>query len=454
MPSLSPLDGRYAAKIAPLTPYFSEDGLFRYRVQVEVEWVIFLCNTVKLRGTKVLNSAQQSALRSLYTKFTQESVATIKKFEATTKHDVKAVEYFLREKLAAMPLRHLHPFIHFACTSEDVNNLAYALMLKESVTHCMLPKVREVHNHLLALVKFSATVPMLARTHGQPASPTTMGKELLVFVTRLDRQFAQIVSQPYLGKMNGAVGNFNAHFVADSKLKWINLSKKFVQSLGLTWNPVTTQIEPHDFIAEICDNWRRVNTILVDCARDIWGYISVGYFIQKTVKGEVGSSTMPHKVNPIDFENAEGNFGLANALFGHFSEKLPISRWQRDLTDSTVLRNLGVAFGYTFLAFQSLLQGIVKLQLDEHRVASDLAAHPEVLAEAIQTVLRVHGVADAYEQLKAYTRGKPLTLEQLRDFVDGLSFPAAVKKQLQKLTPASYSGVASELVSLYLKNSL
>lgn len=452
MPSLSPLDGRYAAKIAPLTPYFSEDGLFKYRVQVEVEWLIFLCNTVKLSGTKTLNAAQLSALRVLYTKFTQESVAAIKKFEATTKHDVKAVEYFLRGKLSKMPW--MHPFIHFACTSEDINNLSYALMVKEAVLHCILPKARELHNHLLALVKAYADTPMLARTHGQPASPTTVGKELLVFVSRLDRQFAQIVAQPYFGKINGAVGNFNAHAVAYPKVNWVSMSKKFVQSLGLTWNPLTTQIEPHDFIAEICDNWRRVNTILIDCARDIWGYVSLGYFVQKTVKGEVGSSTMPHKVNPIDFENAEGNFGLANALFGHFSEKLPISRWQRDLTDSTVFRNLGVAFGYTFLALQSMMQGVLKLQLDEKRVVADLEAHPEVLAEAIQTVLRAHGVADAYEQLKSYTRGKPLTLEQMRSFVDGLKLPKDVKKQLRGLTPASYSGVAAELVTDYLKNIL
>jgi adenylosuccinate lyase len=383
-------------------------------------------------------------LERIVAEFGEADAQRVKEIERTTNHDVKAVEYFLRERIASTPeLARAAEFVHFACTSEDINNLAYALMLRDLRAEVLLPEVDGVSQGIRTLAERFAEQPMLARTHGQPASPTTLGKELAVFVGRLMRQRRLIASVEILGKFNGAVGNYNAHFAAWPAVDWEGLCRGFVESLGLAWNPCTTQIEPHDWIAELCDALARTNRVLVDFSRDVWGYISLGYFRQRAVEGEVGSSTMPHKVNPIDFENAEGNLGVANALLQHLSEKLPISRWQRDLTDSTVLRNVGAAAGHCLLGYQSLRRGLGKLELDRARLEADLDASWEVLAEAIQTVLRRHGVADAYERLKALTRGRAIDRDALLRFVDGLPLPEDEKKRLRALTPATYVGNAA-----------
>ena len=444
--ALSPLDGRYAAKADALRPIFSEYGLIKRRVQVEIEWLLALAAHPGITELPPYTASTQSALKKIAGSFLVEDAARIKQIEATTNHDVKAVEYFIKERIGDTPeLAQAKEFVHFACTSEDINNLSYALMLRDARDAVLLPALDKLIAKLRELAHANAALPMLSRTHGQTASPTTLGKELANVVARLQRQRAQLVAIEIPAKINGAVGNFNAHAIAYPDVDWRALSKQFVESIGLQWNEYTTQIEPHDGIAELCDCARRINTILTDLARDVWGYISLGYFRQQLKAGEVGSSTMPHKVNPIDFENAEGNFGLANALFGHFSEKLPISRWQRDLTDSTVLRALGTAFGHTLVAFDALQRGLHKLQVNEARLAADLDASWEVLAEAIQTVMRRHGLPEPYEQLKALTRGKGITRESLRAFILDLDLPDAARQRLLELTPATYTGLATGL---------
>lgn len=443
---LSPLDGRYAEKVTELTPIFSEAGLIRSRIWAEVEWLIFLCNTLKLEGTAYLEKAEVDALRKLYLQFQDEFVTEVKEIEKTTNHDVKAVEYFLQKVLKVLKREELIPFIHFACTSEDINNLAYAQMMKAGLFTVLFYQMEAILKSFQDLAAEHRKVPMLAHTHGQPATPTTVGKEFKNIGARLFRQYEQLKKGEILGKINGATGNFNAHAVAYPGVDWAAASRKFVEeALGLTWQRYTTQIEPHDYLAEIFDNLRRFNIILIDASRDIWSYISMGYFKQKVVAGEVGSSTMPHKVNPIDFENAEGNLGLANALFTHFSEKLPLSRMQRDLTDSTVLRNIGVSFGYSLLAYKSLFKGLGKLEINEARLAEDLEDNWAILAEPIQTVLRRYGATDAYEQLKELTRGHEVTQQTIHDFVKTLKIPDDAKKRLLELTPASYIGLAAEL---------
>ncbi|MBC6941781.1 MAG: adenylosuccinate lyase [Xanthomonadales bacterium] len=444
--ALSPLDGRYAAKTAALRPIFSEAGLMQRRVLVEVQWLAALAAEPAIGEVAALSARARAALLALACEFGEADAARIKDIEHTTNHDVKAVEYFIKERIAAdAELAACREFVHFACTSEDINNLAYALMLRDAREQVLLPALGGVIDALRAMAHAHAALPMLSRTHGQTASPTTLGKELANVVARLERQRRQIAAVELSGKINGAVGNYNAHVVAYPEVDWPALSRRFVESLGLVWNPYTTQIEPHDCIAELGDALRRANTILVDLARDLWGYISLGYFRQQLKAGEVGSSTMPHKVNPIDFENAEGNFGLANALLEHFSAKLPISRWQRDLTDSTVLRALGTAFGHTQIALDALARGLAKLQAAPDRLAADLDASWEVLAEAVQTVMRRHGLPEPYEQLKALTRGHGITREALQDFIGGLALPDAARERLLALTPATYTGQAAQL---------
>ena len=446
--ALSPLDGRYAGKTAGLRPIFGEAGLMRRRVQVELEWLLALAAEPGIPEVAAFTPAARDALLSIGNGFSEEDAARIKQIEATTNHDVKAVEYFIKEKVAGnAELAAAKEFIHFACTSEDINNLAYALMLRDARDGVLLPALDAVASRLRAMAHEHAALPMLSRTHGQTASPTTLGKELANVVARLERQRRQIASIEITGKINGAVGNYNAHEVSYPEVDWPALARSFVERLGLVFNPYTTQIEPHDCIAELGDAIARANTILLDLARDIWGYISLGYFRQVLKAGEVGSSTMPHKVNPIDFENAEGNLGLANALFGHFSAKLPISRWQRDLTDSTVLRALGTAFGHTQVALDALLRGLGKLNANPDRLAADLDASWEVLAEAVQTVMRRYGLPEPYEQLKALTRGHGITREALRTFVEGLALPAEAKRRLLELTPAGYTGRAARLAA-------
>ncbi len=444
--ALSPLDGRYAAKSAPLAPIFSESGLMRRRVLIEAEWLIALSDEQKIAEVPRFSDEARRALRALATGFSLEDAQRIKAIEATTNHDVKAVEYFVKEKLRGnAELAPVLEFVHFACTSEDINNLAYALMLRDLREAALLPALDATIKTLRGLAHANAEVAMLSRTHGQIASPTTLGKEIANVVARLTRQRDQIARIELLGKINGAVGNYNAHVVAYPEVDWPALAQRFVASLGLVPNPYTTQIEPHDFIAELCDVARRANIVLVDLCRDVWSYISLGYFRQATKAGEVGSSTMPHKVNPIDFENAEGNFGIANALLGHFSEKLPISRFQRDLTDSTVLRSLGTAFGHAHIAFDALKRGLAKLEVDPARIAHDLDGATEVLAEAVQTVMRRYGLPEPYEQLKALTRGRGITREALREFVATLALPEDAKRRLIELTPATYTGLAAKL---------
>jgi len=446
--ALSPLDGRYAAKTETLRPIFSELGLMHRRVLVELHWLLALSDEAAVVEVPALSDAARSELLAIGERFSEDDGARIKAIERTTNHDVKAIEYFIKEKVAAnAELAAVKEFIHFACTSEDINNLAYALMLRDARDGVLLPALDGVVARLRELAHAHAAQPMLSRTHGQTASPTTLGKEIANVVARLERQRRQIAAVEISGKINGAVGNYNAHVVAYPEVDWPAFSRRFVESLGLAWNPYTTQIEPHDFIAELGDAVRRVNTILIDWSRDVWGYISLGYFRQSLKAGEVGSSTMPHKVNPIDFENAEGNFGLANALFAHFAEKLPISRWQRDLTDSTVLRALGTAFGHTQIALDALLRGLNKLNAAPERLDADLDASWEVLAEAVQTVMRRYGLPEPYEQLKALTRGQGITREALREFVTHLDLPPPVRQRLLDLTPASYSGLAAALAN-------
>ena len=444
--ALSPLDGRYAAKTAALRLIFSELGLMQRRVLVEVRWLLALADEPRITEVAPLSTAARDTLLAIANDFSVSDGERIKAIERTTNHDVKAVEYFIKEKIAGdKELGAAKEFIHFACTSEDINNLAYALMLRDARDAVLLPALDGVASTLRAMAHEHAARPMLSRTHGQTASPTTLGKEIANVVARLERQRKQIGAVELTGKINGAVGNYNAHVVAYPEVDWASFSKRFVESLGLVWNPYTTQIEPHDCIAEIGDATRRANTILIDFARDVWGYISLGYFRQTLKAGEVGSSTMPHKVNPIDFENAEGNFGIANALFEHFSAKLPISRWQRDLTDSTVLRALGTAFGHTQIALDALARGLGKLSANPDRLAADLDASWEVLAEAVQTVMRRYGLPEPYEQLKTLTRGQGITRDALREFVDKLDLPADAKQRLLDLTPATYAGLAPSL---------
>ena len=446
--ALSPLDGRYAGKTAALRPIFGEAGLMQRRVQVELRWLLALAAEPAIAEVPAFAQPARAVLLSIGTDFSEADAARIKQIEATTNHDVKAVEYFIKEKVAGnAELATAKEFIHFACTSEDINNLAYALMLRDARDGVLLPALDAVISKLRAMAHEHAALPMLSRTHGQTASPTTLGKELANVVARLERQRRQIAAVEITGKINGAVGNYNAHVASYPDVDWPALARAFVEDLGLVFNPYTTQIEPHDCIAELGDAVRRTNTILVDLARDIWGYISLGYFRQVLKAGEVGSSTMPHKVNPIDFENAEGNFGLANALFEHFSAKLPISRWQRDLTDSTVLRALGTAFGHTQIALDALLRGLGKLTANPERLAADLDANWEVLAEAVQTVMRRYGLPEPYEQLKALTRGHGITRETLRDFIAKLDLPADARQRLLELTPATYTGLAASLAT-------
>ena len=444
--ALSPLDGRYASKVEPLRPIFSEFGLMHRRVHVEIEWLLALAADAQIVELPAFTGSQIKALKAIATDFNVEDGARIKAIEATTNHDVKAVEYFIKEKLSAdASLKQALEFVHFACTSEDINNLSYALMLHDAREQVLLPMFDSVIEQLRELSHTNAALPILSRTHGQTASPSTLGKEIANVVARLQRQRKQLAAVEISGKINGAVGNYNAHAITYPEVDWQQFSQRFIDSLGLEVNAYTTQIEPHDGVAEYCDAVRRANIILIDLARDIWGYISLGYFKQTLKAGEVGSSTMPHKVNPIDFENAEGNFGLANALLGHFAEKLPISRWQRDLTDSTVLRALGTAFGHTLIALESLKKGLGKLTVNADRLAADLDASWEVLAEAVQTVMRRYGLPEPYEQLKALTRGQGITRESMHTFISGLDLPADAKQRLLVLTPGSYIGLADEL---------
>ena len=449
--ALSPLDGRYAGKVDALRPIFSEYGLIKARVKVEVEWLLALAADPGIVELKPFSDAASARLRALADGFSVEDAARVKAIEATTNHDVKAVEYFIKERLqddASELVQELGPaleFVHFACTSEDINNLSYALMLNEARLSVLLPKLDALIEKLRAMAHEHAALPMLSRTHGQTTSPTTVGKELANGVARLQRQGEVLAGLPMPGKINGAVGNYNAHVASYPDIDWPAFSRHFVESLGLDWQPYTTQIEPHDGVAELCDVSRRIDTIAIDLCRDIWGYISQGYFKQAVKAGEVGSSTMPHKVNPIDFENAEGNFGIASALFEHFAIKLPVSRWQRDLTDSTVLRALGTAFGHMLIGFDALQRGLNKLSVNPERLAADLDGSWEVLAEAVQTVMRRHGLPNPYEQLKALTRGHGITEASMRAFIEGLDLPADAKQRLLAMTPGRYTGLAEQL---------
>ena len=445
--ALSPLDGRYQSKLASLTHYFSEYGLIRYRLRVELEWFKALSAEPALREIATFSAATMSALDQIVAEFSEADATAVKAIEAETNHDVKALEYWLKRKLVDLPdALAVAEFIHFACTSEDINNLAYGLMVRDAREAVMVPAINSIVAQLRALAQRHADVPMLSRTHGQAATPTTLGKEMANVVHRLERALARLAAVSLTGKINGAVGNYNAHLAAYPDFDWENFARKFVANIGLEFNHYTTQIEPHDSLAELFDAMARFNTILIDLNRDGWGYISLGYFKQKVKAGEVGSSTMPHKVNPIDFENSEGNLGLANALLRHLSDKLPISRWQRDLSDSTVLRNIGVAFGYSLLAYDSCLKGLGKLEVNPAKLAEDLDANWEVLAEPIQTVMRRYGVANPYEQLKELTRGKAkLSREDFAAFISTLAIPENAKQALLALTPASYLGKAAEL---------
>ena len=441
--AVSPIDGRYGAKTDMLRTVFSEYGLIRYRVLVEVRWLQHLAANPDIVEVAPFSKDATALLNGLVDNFTIEHAERVKEIERTTNHDVKAVEYLIKETIADnAELLAVSEFVHFACTSEDINNLSHALMLKEGRDDIVVPALQAIHGQLTAMAVEFADVAMLARTHGQTASPTTVGKEMANVAYRLQRQLVSITAVPLLGKINGAVGNYNAHISAYPDLDWPAISQAFIESLGLEFNPYTTQIEPHDYMAELFDGLARSNTILIDFARDIWGYISLGYFKQKTIAGEVGSSTMPHKVNPIDFENAEGNLGIANALYGHLSAKLPVSRWQRDLTDSTVLRNMGVGLGYSMIAYASLDKGIGKLQLNKERLGVDLDAAWEVLAEPIQTVMRRYGIEEPYEKLKALTRGNVMDQATIQRFIDTLEIPQEAKTALKAMTPASYVGNA------------
>ena len=446
--AISPIDGRYASKVSELTECFSEYALLKNRVKVEVVWLINLCAEPAIAECRNLTKDEEQTLRQIVTDFTPIEAEKIKKIESVTNHDVKAVEYYLKEQIDGTTLEDISEFIHFSCTSEDINNLSHALMLKDGLA-ALIPQQEKIILELSNLAREFKEVPMLARTHGQTASPTTIGKELAVFAQRLQKQSDRIIAIELLGKLNGAVGHFNAHLSAYPEVDWIGLSKKVIETeLQLTQNLFTTQIEPHDYMSELFDVMARWNTILIDFNRDIWTYISMGYFGQKTIKGEIGSSTMPHKVNPIDFENSEGNCGLANAILQHLSAKLPISRLQRDLTDSTVLRNMGVGFGYSMIAYKSTLKGISKLKLNEQNLAADLDSAWEVMAEPIQTVMRKAGIEKPYEKLKELTRGQKIDQNTIRNFVEGLELHPADKQRLLDMSPASYTGIANKIVDL------
>ena len=444
--AVSPIDGRYAGKTASLRELFSEYALIRNRLIIEVHWLQCLAADPQITELAAFSSAANEFLSEIITGFDESQAQRVKDIEATTNHDVKAVEYFLKEKLEVdAELRQASEFVHFACTSEDINNLSYALMLKDARAQIRAEWLGDIVSALNTLAQQHSHQPMLSRTHGQPASPTTLGKELANVVDRIERQIQGLDRVQILGKMNGAVGNYNAHVAAYPEVDWESLTRDFVRSLGLEWNRYTTQIEPHDYMAELFHAFSRINTILIDLCRDVWGYISLGYFKQRAVESEVGSSTMPHKVNPIDFENAEGNCGLANALFTYLAAKLPVSRWQRDLSDSTVLRNIGVGFAHSIIAYQSLLKGLGKLEVNQHVLDHDLQQTWEVLAEPVQTIMRRYGVESAYEKLKAVTRGTGIDAETLHTFINDLDIPAAEKQRLIDMTPASYTGVASAL---------
>lgn len=444
--AISPIDGRYGDKTANLRSIFSEFGLIRHRILVEIRWLQALAAETNIVEIQPFSSNAVQILNSIIENFSLEDAARVKAIERTTNHDVKAVEYLIKEKIFHIKeLAESSEFVHFACTSEDINNIAYALMLRESRFLVLLPQMEAIIVAIRNLAHTYAARPMLARTHGQPASPTTLGKELANFVYRLQRQRETVEEIPIFSKINGAVGNYNAHQCAYPTVDWQDFTQRFITSLGLEWTPYTTQIEPHDGLAELFQAIIRFNTVLLDLCRDLWGYISLGYFRQRVITGEVGSSTMPHKVNPIDFENAEGNLGLANALLDHLARTLPISRWQRDLTDSTVLRNLGVGFAHTSIALQSILRGLNKLEIDASRLDADLDANWEVLAEPIQTIMRRYGVEQPYEKLKTLTQGRRIHAEELIRFVDGLNIPNEAKTKLRALTPAAYTGLAAEL---------
>jgi len=443
--AVSPVDGRYGSKTSELRSIFSEFGLIKCRVEVEIRWLQRLSQHEAIAEVPAFSAEANALLDSIVANFSEQDAQAIKNIEATTNHDVKAVEYFIKEKIETnAELKAVTEFVHFACTSEDINNLSHALMLKEGRDKVVLPYMEQVSEAIAKLAHEHADLPMLSRTHGQTASPTTLGKEMANVTARMRRQIHQVKQVELLGKINGAVGNYNAHISAYPSIDWAKNAEVFVESLGLTFNPYTTQIEPHDYIAELFDAIARFNTILIDFDRDIWAYISNGYFKQKTIAGEVGSSTMPHKVNPIDFENSEGNLGIANAVLSHLAQKLPISRWQRDLTDSTVLRNMGVGIGYSLIAYQASLKGISKLQVNEKRLAEDLNNAYEVLAEPIQTVMRRFGIEQPYEKLKAFTRGQVITQQMMLDFIETLELPQAEKDALIALTPATYTGNAAE----------
>ena len=445
--ALSPIDGRYQDKATALRPIFSEFGLLKFRVTVEVRWLQKLASHAQINEVPAFSEKANDYLNQIVANFSVEDANRIKTIERTTNHDVKAVEYFLKEKCEALPeLAKVSEFIHFACTSEDINNLSHALMLKTAREEVLLPEWQKLIDEITRLANEYKTIPLLSRTHGQPASPTTIGKEMANVAYRLQRQFKQLENLEILAKINGAVGNYNAHLSAYPDIDWHTFSQEFVESLGVTWNPYTTQIEPHDYIAEFFDCVARFNTIIIDFDRDMWGYIALNHFKQRTIAGEIGSSTMPHKVNPIDFENSEGNLGLANAVMAHLGQKLPISRWQRDLTDSTVLRNLGVGLGYALIAYAATLKGISKLEVNEQHLLDELNQNWEVLAEPIQTVMRRYGIEKPYEKLKELTRGKRVDEVAMREFIEKLDIPESEKSRLKEMTPASYIGYAVELV--------
>ncbi len=443
--AISPIDGRYGSRLNDLKEIFSEFGLIKNRVKVEVSWIRMLANHPGIPEVPKLSSGAENHLIKLVDEFTLEMAQRVKDIEATTNHDVKAVEYLIKEHFEANDeLNAISEFVHFACTSEDINNLAYALMLKDARTEIIVPKMQELTDKIASMASEMADIPMMSRTHGQPASPTTAGKEFANTAYRLQRQIKQLMNIQIMGKINGATGNYNAHLAAYPAINWYELTEQFVQSLGLAWNPYTIQIEPHDYIAEYFHAMQRYNTILIDFDRDIWSYISIGFFKQKTIAGEIGSSTMPHKVNPIDFENSEGNLGLANAIFDHLGQKLPISRWQRDLTDSTVLRNLGVGIGHTMISLASTMKGLSKLEVNAQAMADDLNNNWEVLAEAIQTVMRRYAIEKPYEKLKELTRGRRVNQQIMQEFVDSLDLPAEAKQSLKEMSPASYIGNATQ----------
>ncbi|ACA86983.1 adenylosuccinate lyase [Shewanella woodyi] len=445
--AISPVDGRYGSKTASLRGIFSEYGLTKYRVQVEINWLKLLSSCPEIEEVPPFSETALALLDSIKDNFNEADALRIKTIEATTNHDVKAVEYFIKEQIADnAELVAIDEFVHFACTSEDINNLSHGLMLLEAREQVLVPYCQQIVDAIKGLAREHRSVPLMSRTHGQPASPSTLGKEMANVAIRLERQLKQIESVEVMGKINGAVGNYNAHLSAYPEVDWHAVSERFVTSLGLNWNPYTTQIEPHDYIAELFDAVARFNTILIDFDRDIWGYIALGHFKQKTIAGEIGSSTMPHKVNPIDFENSEGNLGIANALMQHLAAKLPVSRWQRDLTDSTVLRNLGVGMAHALIAYQSTLKGISKLEVNEEQLRAELDKNWEVLAEPVQTVMRRYGIEKPYEKLKELTRGKRIDGEQLAQFIDGLALPQEVKVELKKMTPANYIGRAESFV--------